>query len=337
MRMTFVKEPANTDATAFERREMKVKRLHAFLVLSILVTFSLLAGEPDSQAGSEPAENSGGTGYNSEEWNEVNLLHPQVVSKIRRKLAVHPYESFEMSEFFVGDINRDGSTELVATVTQNCSSDPVQMVVVFRRQQEVYVQAIPTHWGAILRDVRDLDGDGKHELIARGVLAESTSHANCVEWHAIYEWDGNGYVEASGKYREYYTTHYVPLLRKRLNDVQSLAVADLARGSEHTPKWWRKWKERSIADCYMGIDKAKRLVGEQSTAGFDRAELWLKSGDNELKKNAIKVFHEIGDAPSMAALETAAKDENERISQRAIEALTDLGQLNPHEVPMPLP
>lgn len=257
-----------------------------------------------------------------EETFDVSRLN----AAIRGALGVQAYENVEIFEYFVGDLHRDGQKVFVASINRKCTSDPVGIVVIFKRDRQMWLQEIPTHRGNLLQDLKNLDEDGKYEIIARSVLAETTCHANCVEWHDVYEWSPRGYVQASQKYRDYYVMRYIPSLQRRLAAEQKLNAAEMAQNDKHTKEWWERWKSRSVADCHMGIDKARRLVGEDPKAGLKRALAWLERDDPELRKNAIKVFREIADAASIRALKAASQDENKQISQRAKRALRELGE-----------
>jgi len=241
---------------------------------------------------------------------------------LREALKVHPYESFEIGAYFIGHLN--GGNRAVFMINQNCTSDPVEIVITSASGQGVRLQVIRTHRGELLRDLRDINGDWKYEVVAHSVLAESTCHAECVEWDTVYEWNGEGYVDASAKFPQYYKDVYIPRLEKRLADLEACNPNRLAENDKHTAEWWRQWKDRSIADCHMGIDKARRLLGENPKAGFQRAVGWLKSDDVQLKYNAVKVFFEIADDASVRNLQIAAQDSNKRVARMAELAMAEL-------------
>ena len=67
------------------------------------------------------------------------------------------------------------------------------------------------------------------------------------------------------------------------------------------------------------------MLGE-SKSGFYRAVEWFYSIDPELRKNAILVFHDIGDEESIKYLEIATKDIDDWVSQYAKRSLEKMKQ-----------
>jgi hypothetical protein len=73
--------------------------------------------------------------------------------------------------------------------------------------------------------------------------------------------------------------------------------------------------------CQQAVaDKLDRLLGDK-TAGFARAQSWMRSGDASLRRKAVRVFSDIDDAPSQEALRTLALDSDAGVSNEAKVAL----------------
>jgi hypothetical protein len=242
---------------------------------------------------------------------------------VRGLLGTAAYEKTTVAEHILGDFNRNGGREIIAAIERNCTGDPVDIVVLFWGKEAVRAQVIETHQGNLKRDVRDLNKDGKVEIITWSVLAESICHADCVVWPSVYEFeDGKGlYVDASAKYLSYYKKEVRPALEKRLADRKALNSDELDKDGDKPAGWW---KQHAIADIYVALDKVSRLLGEDPKAGYDRAVSWVKDGDSGLRNNAIQVFSEIGDAPSIGHLKALALDKDAPVSLRAKRALTIL-------------
>ncbi len=67
-------------------------------------------------------------------------------------------------------------------------------------------------------------------------------------------------------------------------------------------------------------DKVDRLLGDK-TAGFPHAKSWMASSDPSLRRKALRVFEDIGDSDSQAALRVLALDKDPVVAGEAQAAL----------------
>jgi hypothetical protein len=69
-------------------------------------------------------------------------------------------------------------------------------------------------------------------------------------------------------------------------------------------------------------DKVNRLLGDK-TAGFSHARAWMESSDPSVRRKAVRVFEDIGDSASLAALKVLSADKDPVV---AMEARATVGQ-----------
>ena len=189
------------------------------LVFGLAVMLSMLGVIPFGKyaTGDEVVKVSNEGVYKSlydNDWEKLSLDNEKLNTLVRKILNVADYEPTEIDKFLVQDLNHDGSKDIIAAINQRCTSDPVLIVLIFKRQGEVYLQEFTTHWGGLTRDVEDLDEDGIFEIITYSVLAMSTDHASTIGWPTIYKWDNEKYVEASAEFPDYYRKFIEEIQRK---------------------------------------------------------------------------------------------------------------------------
>jgi hypothetical protein len=68
------------------------------------------------------------------------------------------------------------------------------------------------------------------------------------------------------------------------------------------------------------VDKIERLLGSR-TAGFSRAATWMSSSQASLRRKAVRIFQDIGDAASAKALRVLANDKDPTVSSIAATSL----------------
>jgi hypothetical protein len=63
-------------------------------------------------------------------------------------------------------------------------------------------------------------------------------------------------------------------------------------------------------------DKVDRLLGDK-TAGFSHAKAWMESSDPSVRRKAVRVFEDIDDSASVAALKVLSNDKDPVVSMEA--------------------
>jgi hypothetical protein len=124
--------------------------------------------------------------------------------------------------------------------------------------------------------IRDLNGDGKDEVILQTLLVEHDC-ANQLTWPAVYRLENGKYVEASRDFPAFYDNE---VLRKLDGGIRQ---AMIGHGNPDNQ-----------AGIIMVRDKILRVLGRDPTAGLQQAYQWMNSDDPDLLQDAAVTFEEIG-------------------------------------------
>ena len=128
--------------------------------------------------------------------------------------------------------------------------------------------------------VRDLNHDGKHELIIPRVLF-SYSTSETFTWPAVYRLENGKFVEASRDFPTFYDKEVLPALDKYISEAQAQTDA-------------RSRPQDVAAVITMKRDKILRVLGRDPTAGLREAYQWMNSDDRQVLQCAIATFADIG-------------------------------------------
>ncbi len=211
-------------------------------------------------------------------------------------------------------------------LSASATADPVQLFILMLSKGKIAALTFGTHWGDLTRDVVDLNLDGRWEILIRSVLAKSNSHADAVEWVDIYTWDEKQqtFVLANAQFPEYYLNVYTKSNEARLREAASRDPVTRPFIPERGVEENRIWRENEMADCQVALDKVQRVLKINPLAGYDRAVEWLKSPNRALRKNAVTVLEDIGDAEAVKSLERATADADPVVNRAAQSALQRL-------------
>ncbi|MGH7933952.1 MAG: hypothetical protein ACREQN_12425 [Candidatus Binataceae bacterium] len=133
--------------------------------------------------------------------------------------------------------------------------------------------------GKLSNIVKDLNGDGRYELVLwRGLAGTDTwiPEAAAPRWPAIYRLVNGKYVEDSRDFLSFYDTEILPPLEKAIATANSRGYADAA------------------AIDQLEKDKILRVLGRNPTAGLNQAYQWMNSSDPTLLQCALATFSDIG-------------------------------------------
>jgi len=225
-----------------------------------------------------------GSGIGSLAWNQANLQTLRSFDKAAivkfidessgmegRLGALTPQE---VGEFEWVDLAGDGKYELALTA----SSGPCCMALGIYTQTRAGKLSVQSFLGAgqLSKTIRDLNGDGKMELILWPEIAQPGTWAPSIadpRWPAVYRLEKGKYIEASRDFPNFYDTEILPKLKAdisnaRNNDVR--AILTLER------------------------DKILRVLGRDPMAGLNRAYQWMNSDDSQLLQCAVATFRDIG-------------------------------------------
>lgn len=135
--------------------------------------------------------------------------------------------------------------------------------------------------GQLSDTIRDLNGDGKDELILSKLVVENTGQLKFY-WPAVYRLHKGKYVEASRDFPNYYDDEILPELARRIDETR----AKVAAGKRNF--------EDTLAGLIMERDQILRVLGRNATAGLNHAYQWLNSDDPYLLQDAVVTFKDVG-------------------------------------------
>ena len=202
----------------------------------------------------------------------------------------------EVGAFGWYDLSRDGHYDLV--VTEDLSGRAFfDYLAIYGRSnagevkliQWIEGDQIPSDLGKV---VRDLNGDGKDEIIIPTTLASYTT-ASTITWPAVYRLANGKYVEASRDFPDYYDSQVLPLIERKISKARNRNASG-----------WQD--EPHAAAALMVKAKLLRVLGRDPNAGLQDADVWMKSDNPELLQYAIATFSAIGGHDSeLRAAQTA--------------------------------
>jgi hypothetical protein len=132
--------------------------------------------------------------------------------------------------------------------------------------------------GDLKEAIRDLNGDGKDELIIWKEIAEPGSWAPSIttpRWPSVYRLENGKYVEDSRNFADFYDVEILPQL------AQVEKAFEARRG-------------RQDVGTLLETDKILRVLGRDPAAGLQQAYQWMNSGDPQRIQGAIAIFRDIG-------------------------------------------
>ncbi len=137
--------------------------------------------------------------------------------------------------------------------------------------------------GDLKKTIRDLNGDGKVELILYSYLGSDGYRGAqpTPMWPKVFRRRNGKYVEASRDFPDFYSDEVLPQLDKEISKAQRLWPP----GSPG---------EAGVAVLEMERDKILRMLGSNPTAGLEQARQWASSSDPELIRDASVVFRDLG-------------------------------------------
>jgi hypothetical protein len=222
-------------------------------------------------------------------WNESNIQTLRGFDKSSVDALVNNLRGGDPMHAMVGgfgwyDLAGDHHYELV--VTEDLSGRAwFEYLAIYRQdhagkpavQQWIEGDGIGTDLSKV---VRDLNHDGKHELIIPRVLF-SYSTSETFTWPAVYRLENGKFVEASRDFPTFYDKEVLPALDKYISEAQAQTDA-------------RSRPQDVAAVITMKRDKILRVLGRDPTAGLREAYQWMNSDDRQVLQCAIATFADIG-------------------------------------------
>jgi hypothetical protein len=189
----------------------------------------------------------------------------------------------QLNEFEWVDLAGDGKYELVTTA----SFGPCCVFLgIYSKDTagKVSLQSLDGA-GKLSETVRDLNGDGKMELVIWTELAAPPGSWSPMtatpRWPAVYRLESGKYVEASRDFPNFYDSEIRPELAQASVKGQQEVRRNPAYGD-------------NVARLVLEKDKLLRMLGRDPTAGLQDAYQWMGSGSSQLVQCAIATFADIG-------------------------------------------
>ncbi len=219
-------------------------------------------------------------------WNRANIATLRSFSKAdllaffneqRRKVGIlNPLTASDIGQFKWADIAGNGQYQLVLTLSGPCAHS----VAIENRDAAGKVSTTQTIAGFadLKTGMRDLNGDGKEDLI----LEKSLVEYNCIDvisWPAVYRPDKGKYVEASRDFPSFYDDEVLPKLNAEIARYE-------AKGEQAN--------SRNLSRLTMVRDKILRVLGRNPAAGLQQAYQWMNTDDPHLLLAAAATFKDIG-------------------------------------------
>jgi hypothetical protein len=256
----------------------------ALLVIAAIVVFGTAAfGESDLLFDEAPLPL-----YRSRiamlDWNQSNIHTLRSLDKAAIVKFLEEWPGTDVSSWIGGveevgwfDLAGDGKYELALTE----SSGPCCVFI------NIYWQEAPGKFrylsyrggGGDLKDtIRDLNGDGKKELILNAYVDGANYEGITPEpvWPQVYRLENGKYVEASRDFPNFYDNEVLPDLDKEI-------IKEQGDGDQET-----------AATRIMGKDKILRVLGRNPVAGVDHAREWMNSDNMHVVLDAVRTFRDIG-------------------------------------------
>jgi hypothetical protein len=220
------------------------------------------------------------------------------------------------------DLNKDGVYDLVMEVKENTSADDGPIEVIFRKGDRFVLQEVPgkRSFGDFDGAIRDLNGDGKYEIVTMESLADHRGgYLPQIDYPAVYHVSVDKTERVDGQYPAVYR-EFIGTCNMEIQKVKSA-----------NPSFGPGELEDATVQWLIPQDKALRALGVDKKAGLAAAIAWSASKGNSVvpdkKELAIDVLGDIDDANSSGRLiEMAEGDPDWLIREFAVQALFRVGR-----------
>lgn len=228
-------------------------------------------------------------------------------------------ENVHLCDFRITDLDMDGRYELVASVDYSGRQFCNTVLVVgpgAAKTGHFLVHAIQA-WN--VTDVGDLfRSDGRGGRITLAIPQPLTDYdgVECVAtWRVLYRLDRDRLndVSSAPEFNAFYRNQYDALGREA-----RAGGFGMKASSRTSPAQARGTAPDPDAVCKLiTLDKLARFLGFHATAGLERAQQWMNSGDTALRRKAVRVLADIGTGAARANLLTLTHDRDPVVAQSA--------------------
>src|SRR6266481_5756990 len=161
----------------------------------------------------------------------------------------------DIDEYTWADLQGDGKFELVASMDVNGRAF-FDALLIFSRDASgrmTYQEVRGSGIHNLRTVIRDLNGDGKNELVIPTELV-SHSSAEAAIWPAVYRLEKGKYMEASGDFPSFYKDEVLPKLKDKIEDTR-WAIDSIATSENRLDVQYRQSLQAKLADLMMERDK----------------------------------------------------------------------------------
>jgi hypothetical protein len=150
--------------------------------------------------------------------------------------------------------------------------------------------------------VRDINGDGKLELVFYNQFTDYEGAECAATWPVIYGWDGSKYANLSAqpRFRPFYEQE-IKRLRREVADTRRMESTEKDRNGRRPSSDEARCAEASIA-------KIQRFLGAGPDTGMADAIRWANSSDRLEREFAAGVFSDISTPETKKYLRMLAND-----------------------------
>ncbi|MGA2261201.1 MAG: VCBS repeat-containing protein, partial [Acidobacteriota bacterium] len=186
------------------------------------------------------------------------------LDKVKTPLGAYSFwTGASVRDFRFIDLNQDGILELVLEVEEIATSAPRRLVVIFRDEgtfKDQGIDGLHPYGGSLKEAVKDLDGDGRYEIITLETLCEERSGTLAqIEYPMVFALSGNRYVRADERYPKVFEEF-----------VTKCDVA-IQKVKTSNPAFTAQELEDATVSLEVPRDKALRALGIDKKAGLEEA------------------------------------------------------------------
>jgi hypothetical protein len=236
-------------------------------------------------------------------WTEANVETLRALDKVAIVRFVNAlvgddtdiplYPANTIQEFSWIDLAGNGKYALaLIELPGTCCSD----LIIYQQDASGHINSqLLEGAGRLSNTIRDVNGDGKQELILpppSDPMIESYGAVREIVWPRVYRLENGKYVEASSEFASYYDTKVLPPIEHAISWSRwRIAKGPIGRKADLR---WLRYMHHKVAGLTMERDKILRVIARDPEAGFDQACEWMNSPDPVLVQDAVTVLTDIG-------------------------------------------
>jgi hypothetical protein len=228
-------------------------------------------------------------------------------------------ENIHLCDFRIADLDMDGRYELVASIDYSGRQFCNTVLVVgpgTAKAANFFVRTVQAWNVSNVGSMYTPDGPGGRITLAVPQPLTDYDGAECVAtWPVLYRLDHGRLndVSAAPEFHAFYRSQY-----DALGSEAGAGAFGGKPASPASPVQAKKTITDPNAPCKLiTLDKLARFLGFHATAGLDRAQLWMNSGDTALRRKAVRVFADIGTDAAQSSLVTMSHDRDPVVAQSA--------------------